>query len=182
MKSNHRYYAIGALCLTIILVCGGYYAALTMLWKKGSSVASYKQELLSGEQRKKVSETMIASFEKSKNDISLVQSFFVNKQGEVDFIEFIEKVAQEEDLEIKMDVSIDSPTDLAAYNMEYLVLKVQVRGAWSRVWNFSRMLEVLPYSVNVKSFALVGEKKTEVGSGARGLWTGVYTLNVLKHK
>lgn len=182
MKSNHHYYSIGALCLVIILICGGYYITLKTLWKKAASVAAYNQELLSGEQRKKVSETMIASFENSKNEIERIQGFFVKKQGEVDFIEFIERVAQEEGLEIKMDVSIDTPTQVAASNLEYLVLKMQVKGVWSRVWNFSRMLEVLPYSVNVKSFALIGEKKTEVGAGGRGMWTGVYTLNVLKYK
>lgn len=181
MKNNPHYYSIGLLCLSILITGGGYYFVAKSLWSKAASVATYKNELISGDQKKQFAQIMLKSFESSQDEISLLQSFFVKKQGEVDFIEFIEQTAQKEGLEVKMEVSIDSPKNMASYGMEYLVLNLQVRGPWSRVWNFSRMLEVLPYSTNLKSFALIQEEG-EIGSVASRVWKGIYTVKVLKKK
>jgi Tfp pilus assembly protein PilO len=183
MKNHSRYYTIALLSICILIIGGGYYFVIKTLWSKAASVATYKNEIISGEQKKQFSNIMLKSFEAARSDISLLQNFFVKKQSEVDFIEYVEQTAKSQGLEIVIDtVSLDSPKNIAAYKMEYLVLSFNVKGPWSRVWNFSRMLEVLPYSINIRSLALLKEGGGETDLTSVGAWKGVYTIKVLKKK
>lgn len=183
MKYHSRYYTIVLLSVCILIVGGGYYFVIKTLWSKAASVATYKNEIISGEQKKQFSHSMLKSFKNYQADISLLQSFFIKKQSEVDFIEYIERTAKSQGLGIVIDtVSLDSPKNIAAYNIEYLVLNFNVKGSWSRVWNFSRMLEVLPYSTNIRSFALLKEGGGELSTTSVSTWKGIYSIKVLKRK
>lgn len=179
---HSRYYTITLLGLCIIALGGAYYFVVRTLWSKAASVSTYKNEIISGEQKKQFASLMLKSFENAQADISLLESFFVKRQGEVDFIEYIEKTAKDQGLAIDMDVSLESPKNLAAYNMEYLVLNFSVTGSWSRVWNFSRMLEVLPYSTDIRSLALLKEGGDDTATSSVSVWKGIYSIRVLKKK
>lgn len=182
MKHHSRYYTIIMLSACILILGGAYYVVVKTLWSKAASVATYKNEIVSGEQKKQFASLMLKSFESSQIDISLLQRVFIKRQGEVDFIEYVENTAKEQGVEITMDVSLDSPKNLTTYNMEYLVLNISVKGSWARVWNFSRILEVLPYSINVRSLALLKEGGSESDVSSAGSWKGVYNIKVLKKK
>jgi hypothetical protein len=156
---------------------------IKILWTKAASVATYKNDIVSADQKKEFARTMLNSFASVQDDISLLQTFFVKRQGEVYFIEYLEQTARSQGLEIFIDtVSVDSPKQLATYDVEYLVLNFNVRGEWSRVWNFSRMIEVLPYSVKLQSLALIREGVVEQNTNQSSVWKGVYTIKVLKKK
>lgn len=183
MKSHSRHFIILLLTLGILLLGGGYYMIINMLWAKAASVAVYKNDIVSADQKKEFAKNMLNSFALVQDDISLLQTFFVEQQGEVDFIEYLEQTVQSQGLEVSIDtVSVDAPKNIATYGMEYLVLQFNIRGTWSRVWNFSRMIEVLPYSVKIQSFALIREGDTVENTNQLGIWKGVYTIKVLKKK
>jgi len=184
MKPRSRYYTIGIVALSILFLIGGYYVTIRTLWSKAASVATYKNEIISANYIKQFAQIMFNSFEGSKEDISLLQTLFIQKQGEVDFIEYIEQLARSQGLEVAMDtVSVDSPKHISAYGMEYLVLNFNVKGSWSRVFNFSRMLQVLPYASSLQDMNMIREGEVgEAGKPQSGVWKGVYTIKVLKKK
>jgi hypothetical protein len=110
----------------------------------------------------------------------LLQNFFVKKQGEVEFIEFLERSAKERGLEIEIDaVSLSSTKEMTNHGMEYLVLRFHVNGNWGPVWNFSEALEIFPYSIDIDSLALL---RVDTEKTKPALWKGVYNIRVLKKK
>lgn len=180
MIKKPHYYSMALLLIFVVLSTYAYYSLIKTVWKKASLVSSYNSDIVFGDQKKQYAGTMLRSFEDAQVFVDRLQGFFVKKQGEVEFIEFIEKTARQKGLEIGIDtVSLDSPPVMAKHGMEYLVLRLYVSGNWSQVWNFSQTLEVLPYSIDVNSVALL---RGETGSTTTALWKGVYSIRVLKKK
>lgn len=183
MKTRVRYYIIAVCATLILLLGGGYYLTTKTLWSKAASVATYKNEIISANYIKQFAQIMFSSYESSRADILLFQSFFIKKEGEVDFIEFIEQAARAQGLDVSIDtVSIDSPKNVNVYNMEYFILNFTVKGSWSQVFNFSRMLQVLPYAHNIQAVNLIHEGGSENNTSKTSVWKGVYTIKVLKKK
>lgn len=179
MKKYH-YYSMGLLVIAIILALVGYFFLIKTVWQKAAVISSYRNDIVFGDQKKKYAENMLLSFETTQVDINTLQNLFVKKQGEVEFIEYLERSAKERGLEITIDsVSLDSTKEMTQNGMEYLVLRFNVSGAWSRVWNFSQTLEVLPYSIKIDSLALL---RTDTDKTKPALWKGVYNIRVLKMK
>lgn len=180
MIKKPHYYSM-AMLLVFVLVSGyAYYSLIKTVWSKASLVSSYNNDIVFGDQKKQYTNSMLRSFEDAQVSVDKLQGFFVKKQGEVEFIEFIEKTARQKGLEIGIDtVSLDSAPGIANHGMEYLMLRLHVSGSWSSVWNFSQTLEVLPYAVDVNSVALL---RGETGSTTPAVWKGVYSIRVLKKK
>ncbi len=179
MKKSH-YYIIGLLVTATILTLVGYFFLIKTVWEKAALISSYRNDITFGDQKKEYAENMVLSFESTQVDIDTLQNLFVKKQGEVEFIEFLEQSAKERGLEIKIDsVSLDSTKEMVSHGMEYLVLRFSVNGTWAHVWNFSEALEVLPYSIDVESLALL---RTDTEKGKPALWKGVYNIRILKKK
>lgn len=169
--------------LGVCIVCAGlgYFLLIKNVWSKAALISSYKNEIAFGDQKNQYAESMLRSFETTQGDIDNLQNFFVKKQGEVQFIEFIEGVAKNEGLVVGIDtLSLDSSEEMKVHGMEYLVLRFHVSGPWSRVWNFSQSLEVLPYSVDVESLALIREDTKQTTGPV--MWKGVYNIRILKKK
>lgn len=174
------YYMAGLLVICTILTLCGYFFLIRSVWDKAGLVASHKNDILFGDQKKEYADNMLLSFETTQKDIDTLQNFFVTKQGEVEFIEFIESTAKAKGLTVGIDtVSLDSPSEIGNHGMEYLVLRLHVTGTWSRVWNFSEALETLPYSIDVTSLALLREDSEQKNPVT---WRGVYNIKVLKKK
>ena len=170
--------ALLILCIAVTMV--GYFFVIQNVWNKAARVSAYKNDIIFGDQKKQYAENMLRSFEIIQPDIDNLKNFFVKKQGEVEFIELVEKTARGEGLEIEINsVSLDSPVSLTTHRMEYLVLRLEVKGTWSSLWNFSKLVEILPYSVDVNSLALV---RTQTEKGKPVVWKGVYNIRVLKQK
>lgn len=179
MKKTY-YYSMGLLLIAIILALVCYFFLVKTVWQKAAVISSYQNDLTFGDQKKEYAENMLLSFETTQADIDTLQNFFVKKQGEVEFIEYVEQSAKERGLEIKIDsVSLDSTKEMTRKGMEYLVLRFNVSGGWTRVWNFSQALEVLPYSIDVDSLALL---RADTDKTKPALWKGVYNIRVLKKK
>lgn len=179
IKKSH-YYSIGLLTIAILLTVLGYFFFIKTVWQKATSISLYKSDISFGDQKRKYAEDMLRSFEITQSDIDSLQNLFVKEQGEVEFIEFIEKTAKDRGLLVEIDtVSIDSSKILANHGMEYLLLRFNVNGSWSNVWNFSQILELLPYSINVDSLALM---RVDTEKAKPTVWKGVYNIRVLKKK
>jgi len=183
MKTRLRYYTIAVCTALIFLFGGGYYITTKTLWSKAASVSAYKNEIISANYIKQFAQIMFNSYQNSRDNILLLQTFFIQKEGEVDFIEFIEQSARSQGLEVSIStVSVDSPKNINMYGMEYFILDFTVKGSWSQVFNFSRMLQVLPYAHNLQSVNLIREGANENDISKPGTWKGLYTIKVLKKK
>jgi len=180
MIQKKHYYSMAFLGLCIVATVTAYFFLMQNVWEKAARVSAYKNDIIFGDQKKQHAESLLSSFEAMQPDVDSLRNFFLKRSGEVDFIEFVEKIAKDEGLEIKINsVSLDSPAPLATHGMEYLVLRVEVKGTWPSLWNFSKLLPTMPYSVDVNSLALFSsqaEKDKPV------IWRGVYSIRVLKQK
>lgn len=180
MIEKKHYYSMALLSLCISMVIAGYFFLIQNVWEKAARVSAYKNDIVFGGEKKQYAEDLLRSFQMTQTDIDSLRNFFVKRAGEVEFIEFVEKTARDQGLEIKINsVSLDAPTSLATHGMEYLVLRVEVKGTWLSIWNFSKLLPTLPYSVDVNSLAFF---RAEAEKDKPVMWTGVYSIRVLKQK
>ncbi|MCX6703429.1 MAG: hypothetical protein NTV02_01935 [Candidatus Zambryskibacteria bacterium] len=182
MKKTHHYTVIGLLLVCISLAVVGYALVINQVWEKAQMIASYKDEVVGGEQKKQYAEAMLSSFEESRSDINQIKDGFVLRNGEVEFIEYIELLAKEKNLKIEIgNVSIDPANSLEKSGLEYLLLRFKIEGLWVNVWSFSEILEVVPYSVTINSLSFVREDANPA-PGVSAQWKGTYTIKVLKKK
>ncbi|MHB1316892.1 MAG: hypothetical protein ACYCZW_03515 [Minisyncoccota bacterium] len=178
MKKQYNYYIIGILVTTILVFMGGYYVFFNTMWNKAKVISEYKNDIIIDNQKRQYADDMIKTFENIKDKREKIDDFFVKKQGEVDFIEYVEKVARDQSLEVEVDaVEVDLSKEASSYGMEYLILRFNVKGSWINVWNFSRTLESLPYSIDVSNMILQRENVNEKSSP---IWKGIYRVSVLK--
>lgn len=181
---NKRYYiSLVVLVGGILLLGWGYFFALRMIWEKAGNIVMYKNDVLLAEQKKQHAELMLSSLEGVQADISNLQNFFVKKQGEVEFIEFLEQNAKAQKLEVKIETaSLESSKEMQEKGVEYLRIRFVVVGTWADVWNFSRTLELFPYSIHINSLAFIREDTNTPPKNKPVIWKGVYVIKVLKKK
>ena len=181
MTTHHNYKFIVLLGVCICAALGGYIFLINYVWEKAGAISQYKSDIIHSDQKQQYAQVVLESFEGIQGDIDQLKKIFVQKQGEVEFIESIEGLAEENKLSIDINnISIDSPKELSEQGLEYLVVRLSVKGSWDGVWRFSQMLEVLPYSINIQSIALLKEE-SDVET-ATSVWKGVYNVKVLKKK
>jgi len=183
MSIAHNYKIIALLVICILAALGGYIFLVNRVWEKAGVIAEYKSDIVHGDQKKQYANTMLASFESIQEDIDRFKKILVQKQGEVEFIEYIEGLAQESGLGIEINnISIESPVDLAEQGMEYMSVRLEVEGSWASVWRFSQMLEVIPYSLRIQSVGLFKQDSESGTDISVFTWKGVYNIKVLKNK
>ncbi|MES2087983.1 MAG: hypothetical protein V4467_03245 [Patescibacteria group bacterium] len=117
-----------------------------------------------------------------------IDEYFVAKDGEVNFLNFLQTLGTEEGLSLEVSsVSID-PSPAASGVFELLNLEVQVQGPWSNVSRFLALLELLPYKISMGDVAirkqsdaeLSGNQKKSTGTGPQ--WVGDFKMSLLKFK
>ncbi len=119
-----------------------------------------------------------------------IDSYFVSKDGMVDFLNLINDLGAENNLTSKViSVGIE-PASMSPDTLEVIRANVQVYGTWADVYHFSTLLELLPLKISVNRFNL--EKFSDNNSGSTQNqknasvslrpWTGSFDIAVLKLK
>jgi len=133
----------------------------------------------------------------NKGPIVLVNSFFVPKDGVVDFINMIDLLGKESGTTLSIGgVSTEQDPSVAKDFNETLKLHLETTGTWQQTYYFIQALEALPYRVTLdqvtmsltsatdKMFfqnASTAEARARVpGSDER--WKGSFDITVLKLK
>ena len=109
-----------------------------------------------------------------RREIDTLNSFFVEKEGEVVFIEKLETVAKNTGVKIEINSIQIGKKETGIDFIENLELKVRFEGEWSAVAKFLSALENMPHAISI-----YGSRIDLIGGL---LWKGEADLSVLKFK
>lgn len=132
------------------------------------------------------------SLDENQDFISQIDTFFIAKDGVVNFINTLERLGQSTGLKINIQsVSVEQGSDPKDFK-EGLKLKIETEGSWQDSSRFLSIIENLPYRVVVNSASVIlngsseailfkdGEFSRKVGP--EEVWKWTFDITVLKLK
>jgi hypothetical protein len=114
---------------------------------------------------------------------SKIDSFFLPKNGVVDFLDKIENMAKAKKLTYKIhsinEEDFDGKTLVGPDYLSIIRITLQVNGSWNNIYNYLLLMESVPYRVDVVGIRIT---KAENLKNDAGKWSGFIDLNILKLK
>ena len=111
-----------------------------------------KQALSSLENRTENLKEFKIIYQKIQTDIEKIENLFVDEKMPVEFIDFLEKKA--DDCYISMDVSLSSLKKNKEESWSFLVFQIDSIGSLSGISRFLEKMETSPYLIEVQNFKL----------------------------
>lgn len=149
-------------------------------------VMSKKDELIILEQKSLETEEEVAykagltSFLEDGDRLKIIDSFFVGKDGVVDFITKLENIAVAQNVRIDISSVNIEPSENAYF--ENLVLSIIYTGSWENILNYAKVIDTLPYALTTHTLNLEEVRKETNEGGVRIEWRGSQKISVLKLK
>lgn len=168
-KKNLIIFAVGTAVLSALLYFGGLSFVLYQIQKIRNSYSDAESASSKDDRARDLK--VIA--ETNKEEISILRGFFIKKGDEVKFIEDIENLGKESNVEFKID-SIDVAPGQADVFKEDVIVKVYFEGNWQSVMKFVYGLERLQFGVMTKNLSLEAQSK--------GVWSGSIQFIVFREK
>lgn len=140
-----------------------------------SKVLDRESELVGAQNEKFRKDTIDEVVSRTAKEQAMMESYFVEAEGVVDFIEEVEQLGRTSGLSIKVE-SVNTAPMPSNEKMENLRLVVSSDGGWRESLVFLAMLENLPYKSEI------GRALVEKAGGEKGEWHGDYMITVVKMK
>lgn len=172
-----------------------YYVLFYFVQQKNIAIATASVDQLTKEKQQESAESVQKALLESENDIDLINNYFVGAESTVSFIEYVEDLARQ----VNVDISIQNveKVDIKTAGKELLRFKLAVQGNWKGVYRYTALLEEIPYDIILQSAELrktmSGEilPKSEVSTATPegkvvkaedNSWRGDFEFTVLKFK
>jgi hypothetical protein len=134
----------------------------------------------------------------TNDDKAKINSYIVQAGGSVPFITELENLASNIGLDYNTDrIETKSAPDIDLQGKELLSISFTASGPWSSVFKFIKLVESMPYSINIQKidlFASVADKKVVIDVGTTSTttatrvsvkennWKAVILFDVVKNK
>lgn len=148
MPPKNQIYFIIAMFIPffLMLVFFAIYPIFKSIQNHSSELSSIKNEIqLINQQNKEVADFK-KKYESYKDGLANLQSLFVGQQNPVDFIEFIEKTAREENVTDFTKSIVQDPKQKTEGPIEF---KISFSGSFSNIIGFAEKVEKGPYLVKI---------------------------------
>jgi Tfp pilus assembly protein PilO len=174
--------------VTLISVgfCGIYYVMFAFIKNKNEEVATLQHQLTDQTRLQGYMASIGKTITVSSSDIEYLNNSIVSQDGDVSFIEDLEKMGHSHDLDISINsLSLDEDTVLVSKGLVALKIKLRTVGTWANSYMFLSQLESLPTIIRFDSYAISrssdgGDPKKKTPGST--LWQATYEIRVLKYK
>jgi hypothetical protein len=142
------------LSVLIIAMAGAYYYFFSNLRAMGETISTLSNEtdtLLSQEGNL---DSLRAVFSDTTNDRQKINSYFVQRDGAIDFITTIENLAAFAHLSHETQSVETKEENPPSANRELLHLTFHTTGSWQNTFYFLSLLESLPFNINISHIDL----------------------------
>ena len=178
-----------------LIVVAGYGILFYVIKLANISIATAYIGIEAREKQSSTADSLKKTLESYKDDIDLVSRNFVNSDGAVSFIEYLENLGKSVGAEVVIQDVVESDASSVASKKSQLRFRIVAQGSWKSVYRFLALLENAPYVILVEnaefrknsggetlvSNAFQGSK----GSGTKkitGDWIETLEFTVLKEK
>ncbi len=172
-KKHLIIFIIGLVALILSIVGAQLFYAKTI--KLEGELTTLHQSVRDLEAQEKRILSVRETAEASGSDVAVIDAYFVNDKGALDFVKYVENLAVSSGLVAKIDVIDAQANDvLAASGKEYLKIAMRTTGSLANIRIFLNLIESLPYNVKMNR---VDVRKT--GEGVRD-WSMTVDFSVVK--
>ena len=185
-KEKARKVFFTALCVNL-LVASVYSYIFIKIRQKNQHIAALTSSIEALTAQKENLKSIKINFSETASLRNQIDGYFIAKDGVVQFLNSIESLGADNNLALKI-VSVGvEPAALSGDIFEVVNVSIEVSGAWSDVYRFAALLELLPLKVSVGRVDL--EKVVSQLTGAAKKsgtptppWKGTFDIGVLKLK
>jgi len=165
------------LAIVVLGFCIALYFAYNQINAKGEHIVELTEQSAQNSQAQEEMKNLESSLNVIEPQAQKINSYLIAPDGEVDFINQVESLAQADKLKIVINsVAIKNSPDLTDEGMEYLTLRITVDGSWNGSYRFLSELLNLPYQISLTQADLSAPSNTQTSSG----WESVFDIQVLK--
>jgi len=182
MNKNTKKTGIRLAWLAITIIAIVLYLISFWYVKSEFEKASYalNSAEISYEQKDKI-QTTAQNVEELEPQIEKINSYFVESDDVVGFINLLEQKAKGQGTSIETtDVSIEEALGDLLYG-EVLKISLTVKGSWNNVMQYLNLVESLPYDIWITNTNLALKRNTDSENDNLYHWEADLTLLVLKH-
>src|SRR3989344_2860976 len=172
------------LSILALAVLVSYYFVYTDIKRKNENISKLSQDLEYQIKRRQYIVSLQRTLQSTDSDITRINNSIVPVDGDVEFIEDLERMARENGLFIGIDSLIFEESPLfASSTINILKIKAKTSGSWPSTYRFLAQIESLPFKVKVNNFGL-GSSVQDTGSASKptNSWQSTFEIHVLKYK
>ncbi|KKR31515.1 MAG: hypothetical protein UT65_C0024G0002 [Parcubacteria group bacterium GW2011_GWF2_39_8b] len=174
------------LIICIIWFCSIYYIIFSNIKNKNEQTGRLISELNAQVKKQENSLLVERMIKNADSNINLIDSSIIAKDGDVGFIENLERIARESGLEMTIQSLIfeDDPS-FASTTLTSLKITAKTKGAWLGSYKFLAHMESLPFKIKINKFVLVkniSDADSEIKNAEPSLWESTFEIRVLKYK
>lgn len=170
------------LLIVVLIDCvavGSYIFLFRAVAASNERIAGIKSEVVLKEKERDNIEALRRVFNDTADLREMVSSFFVKRDGVVEFIGYLESLARSRNLLVlTKSVAIAGGGENAVHEM--LRLTVEVEGSWPETVRFLSLVETMPFGVALEEISLSQSEERKGRRAAR--WFGRVSFSVLKIK
>jgi len=165
-----------------LMACGLYVFCISLISSINKGLATIDYELDMEIQKENTLKDLSFIIRETESDRAVLDSYSIDSDGVVSFINSIEIYAKE--LGNNPEITSVSIKQLDPINelFEELELQLIVRGNWSGVYTFTKLLDYLPQNTLITKINLDKKSYTDEEEKKETLWEAVFTINTLKKK
>ena len=144
--------------ILVIVVLSAAYLMYVAIRQENTDASATMSQIGQLNEREKQSDQLRTLLTKNKDNIENINSYFIPSQGVVPFVEQVEGYAKTLSITPQvnqLDIIAGDEKDFK----EELHLAITVRGDWAHVFQFLKLYETLPYSVDIKTVRLTRSAK-----------------------
>ncbi len=178
---------LGVLVGVIVLIAGAMYFGIHSLVTTNQNIATLTHTIAVDTQQQQSISSTAALVNGDSPDVARVESSIIASDGDVSFIEYLETLARNYNLQVVINsLSLSDDATLTGNGLSTLQVQFEVKGSWSNVYRFTSNIETLPYSFKMNKIDIVNTGDTAnldstKSTPAPGVWQGLFDMNVLKH-
>ena len=178
MTKDNQNTSIIILSLIILIFFAVYYFLYGYVFALGQNVFDLSQKLQQDSLQGQSLKQSVDVFNQITPQIDAIDSYFVSSDGEVAFIDLVEGKAKNLALIPEINsVQIETSKDLSGRGLQYLTLKMSVKGTWPNVYKFVSLLPNLPYQIIVSQADLTNVSGAT--NSASPVWQGTFVLRII---
>ncbi|HZS43188.1 MAG TPA: hypothetical protein VFA52_03155 [Candidatus Paceibacterota bacterium] len=151
--SNTLELVLGA-TLLVLLMAAAYYYFFNNLKKYVQQSSALANDVASLQAEDQNLDSLRSTFSNASGDESKINSYFVQSDGAVDFINTIERLAAFAHLDGKTESVSTMEMNPSSANYELLHLTFHSSGSWQNTFYFLAMLETLPFNIRINQVNL----------------------------
>lgn len=176
---------IGALSLTSIVLFGAIYFVYNQIKTKNEKILNIEQDLLSKNTKHDYLISLQKLVESIDPEIKKVESSFIPKGGDVAFIEELELLARNSNLNVEIEsLNLTSDPKNDSSPLATLKVKAKASGLWSDIYKFIYEMESLKYKIKINKFSIFNKQElTSIRDiKQNNEWQINFEISVLEYK